>query len=118
MRATGVHHVSINVDDVDAAIRFYTEVLGLTVREDRPDFPFGGAWLDVGGQQVHLIEAPVPDDRGQHFALHVTDLDGVIAELRGRGIRVSDAQPVGPGRQAFLRDPCGNRVELQEPGTA
>ena len=116
MRAAGVHHVSINVDDVDAAVRFYTDVLGLAMRDDRPDFPFGGAWLDVGGQQVHLIEAPVPDDRGQHFALHVGDLDAAIEELRARGVRVSDAQAVGTGRQAFLRDPAGNRVELQQPG--
>ncbi|MEY2470503.1 MAG: Glyoxalase/Bleomycin resistance protein/Dioxygenase superfamily, partial [Actinomycetota bacterium] len=38
MESTGVHHVSINVDDVAAAVRFYTDVLGLTERDDRPDF--------------------------------------------------------------------------------
>ena len=58
-----------------ATIEFYTNVLGLTVRTDRPNFPFGGAWLDLGGQQVHLIEAEVPPARGQHFAIHVADLD-------------------------------------------
>jgi catechol 2,3-dioxygenase-like lactoylglutathione lyase family enzyme len=116
MRAAGVHHVSINVSDVAAAKSFYIDVLGLTERADRPDFGFGGAWLDVGGQQVHLIEAPVPDNKGQHFALRVDDLDEVIAELRGRGITVSDAKPVGPNRQAFLNDPAGNTVELQQPG--
>jgi catechol 2,3-dioxygenase-like lactoylglutathione lyase family enzyme len=116
MRPAGLHHVSINVSDVPAARDFYTGVLGLTERTDRPDFGFGGAWLDAGRQQVHLIEADVPPSLGQHFALAVADLDAAVAELRGRGIRVTDPVPVGPGRQAFLDDPAGNRIELQEPG--
>jgi glyoxylase I family protein len=116
VRATGVHHVSINVSDVDEAIRFYTEVLGLTVRGDRPDFGIGGAWLDVGGQQVHLIEAPVPAGLGQHFAVVVEDLDAAVADLRAGGVEVGDPSPVGTGRQAFLTDPSGNLVELHQPG--
>jgi len=94
MRPYALHHVSINVSDVDAARDFYTRVLGLTERTDRPDFSFGGAWLDAGGQQVHLIEAEVPPELGQHFALAVTDLDGVVAELRALGVAVADPVPV------------------------
>lgn len=118
MQPTGVHHVSINVPDVPTALAFYTDVLGLSERGDRPDFGFGGAWLDAGdGQQVHLIEATAPADLGQHFALGVADLDGTIAELRGRGLDVSGARPVAGGFQAFLHDPAGNTVELfQRPG--
>jgi catechol 2,3-dioxygenase-like lactoylglutathione lyase family enzyme len=112
-----VHHVSLTVADAAVARDFYIDVLGLVPRADRPDFGFAGAWLDAGGQQVHLIQGPPPDDRGQHFALHVADLDAVVAELRGRDVRVSDPVPVGPGRQAFLSDPSGNTVELIEPGT-
>ncbi len=37
MKALGVHHVSINVDDTAAAVDFYTRVRGLAVRDDRPD---------------------------------------------------------------------------------
>jgi len=118
MRPDGLHHVSINVSDVDAARDFYTRVLGLTERADRPDFAFGGAWLDAGGQQLHLIEADVPPPLGQHFALAVPDLDAVVAELRGKGLEVTDPVPVGPGRQAFVDDPSGNRVELQQPPAA
>jgi glyoxylase I family protein len=115
MRPAGLHHVSINVDDVLAARDFYIRVLGLTERADRPDFGFGGAWLDAGDQQVHLIEADVPPSMGQHFALAVTDLDAAVAELRALSVPVTDPVPVGPGRQAFVTDPAGNRVELQEP---
>jgi len=116
MRPIGVHHVAINVSDVDEAVRFYTHVLGLRLRDDRPDFGFAGAWLDAGDQQVHLIEAPLPSNRGQHFALQVEDLDGVVEELRAGGVEVSDPVPGGGDRQAFTADPSGNGVELRELG--
>ncbi len=115
MEPLGVHHVSINVRDVDEAIAFYVGSLGLTVRPDRPDFGFGGAWLDVGDEQVHLIERRPPQPEGQHFAIRVAGLDDVVAELRGRGVDVSDPEPVGTGRQSFLSDPSGNLVELHQP---
>jgi len=115
MQPLGVHHVSINVNDADEAIAFYTRVLGLTVRDDRPDFPFGGAWLDLGAEQVHLLEIDVPDDKGQHFAIRVGDLDAAVAELRDRGVTVTDPSPVGTSRQSFLHDPSGNRIELHQP---
>ncbi|MGH9023699.1 MAG: VOC family protein [Acidimicrobiia bacterium] len=120
MRPHALHHVSLNVDDVEAALRFYSEVLGLVPRPDRPDFPFDGAWLDAGGQQLHLIEGQPPPGLGQHFALQVEDLDATVSELRGRGVKVSDPRPVGSSRQAFVTDPSGNLVELHQtrvPGT-
>jgi catechol 2,3-dioxygenase-like lactoylglutathione lyase family enzyme len=100
---------------VSLACDFYVGRLGLSARTDRPDFGFAGAWLDAGGQQVHLIEGDVPTDQGQHLALHVVDLDAAIAELRAAGLTVSDAFPVGTGGQAFLHDPSGNLVELHQP---
>jgi catechol 2,3-dioxygenase-like lactoylglutathione lyase family enzyme len=115
VKVYGVHHVSLNVPDVGEALAFYVDVLGLRVRSDRPDFRFGGAWLDVGGQQVHLIEAPAPADHGQHVAFAVDDLDATVGALRHGGLEVSDPSPVGTGRQAFLHDPAGNRIELHEP---
>lgn len=114
MEPLGVHHVSINVADVEAALSFYTDVLGLTERGDRPDFGFPGAWLDAGGQQLHLIGGSVPKAEGQHFALGVADLDATVEELRGRGVQVGDPSPVGTGRQAFVVDPSGNLVELHQ----
>jgi glyoxylase I family protein len=115
VRPLAVHHVSINVDDVDAALRFYSEVLGLRPRDDRPGFGSGGAWLDAGPQQVHLNEGRPPPELGQHFALLVDDLDATVEELRQRGVDVSDPVPIGPSRQAFLRDPAGNVIELHQP---
>jgi glyoxylase I family protein len=116
MGLVGLHHVSINVDDVDAALAFYVDLLGLKVRPDRPDFSFGGAWLDAGGQQVHLIEAEPPANLGQHFALAFTDLASLVAALRGRGLEVTEPVRSGTSLQSFVNDPAGNRVELHQPG--
>ena len=118
MEPLGIHHVSVNVSNVDEGISFYTDVLGGTVREDRPDFSFGGAWIDLGSQQLHLIEARVPANLGQHFAIRVDDLDGVVDELRSKGIELADPVGVGANRQTFLNDPAGNVVELHEVGVS
>lgn len=117
MDTLGVHHVSINVSDVTTALAFYTDMLGGVVRDDRPDFGFGGAWIDFGATQVHLIESDVPPNLGQHFALLVGDLDAAIDELRAAGVDVRDPAPVGPNRQTFIQDPSGNAVELHELGS-
>lgn len=117
MLIESIHHVSLNVTDTERALGFYRDVLGMRPIE-RPDFSFGGAWLDAGhGHQVHLIEADVPDDAGQHVAFRVGDLDSVIADLRLAGHEVSDARSVGDTaiRQAFAHDPDGNRVEFTQP---
>lgn len=115
MKPAGIHHVSIMTPDVESARRFYLEDLGLTERTDRPDFGIGGAWLDCGEQQVHLVEGAVPTEAGQHFAVRVDDLDAVVAELRAKGHDVREPFHTGVGRQTTVRDPAGNVVELNQP---
>lgn len=112
-----IHHVSLNVSDVDRSLHFYRDVMRMSVLP-RPDFPFRGAWLDAGnGRQIHLIESDVPDDLGQHVAFRVDDIEQAIDTLRSAGIDVPDARPVAdsPIRQTFLLDPDGNRIELTQP---
>lgn len=116
MQPVAIHHVSINVHDVDAALAFYVGALGLTQRTDRPDFHFEGAWLDAGGQQVHLIKADVPESLGQHFAVQVADLEETVAQLRADGHTVSDPSMVSKNKQSFISDPSGNVVELHQVG--
>jgi catechol 2,3-dioxygenase-like lactoylglutathione lyase family enzyme len=114
MKPLAVHHVSINVRDVEEALVFYEDVLCMSRRPDRPNFGFGGAWLDAGGQQLHLIEAEPPPNLGQHFAVQIEDLRATVAELRSAGFVVSDPAPVGRSWQSFISDPSGNVVELHE----
>jgi catechol 2,3-dioxygenase-like lactoylglutathione lyase family enzyme len=112
-----IHHVALDVDDLDAALRFYTEGMGFTELR-RPDFGFRGAWLDTGSHQVHLVEVPgpLPPNGGAHFALHVEDRDAAVDELRAKDIKVDPVPEVpGAGRQAFLTDPAGNLIELNQP---
>jgi catechol 2,3-dioxygenase-like lactoylglutathione lyase family enzyme len=116
MEPLAIHHVAINVRNLHEALEFYEDDLGLVRRTDRPDFGFGGSWLDAGGQQLHLIEAEPPANVGQHFALRVADLGATIAQLRSAGHSVSDPSPVGNSLQAFLSDPSGNVVELHQVG--
>jgi glyoxylase I family protein len=118
MEPLAIHHVSVNVSDVTAGIAFYTGILGGSLRADRPDFGFAGAWIDLGGQQLHLIEAAVPPNLGQHFAIRVHDLDAVVGELRDKGVEIADPMPVGDSRQAFVNDPAGNVIELHQVGGA
>ena len=42
----------------------------------------------------------------------MADIEGSIAELRAKGIEVTDPSPVNDGFQAFLTDPDGNAIEL------
>ena len=113
----GVHHVSLNVADAAVATRFYVDVLGMTQRDDRPDFSFDGAWLQSGDQQIHLLEVSdfVPP-QGQHFALRVADLNAARAHLEAHGVTVSESKAL-PGIcvQSFFKDPTGNLIELNQP---
>ena len=116
MNVLGVHHVSIEVDDLQAAKPFYLEAMGFTALP-RPDFGFAGLWLSVGDGELHIVEVPRPiAEGGHHFAVHVADLDDAMATLRGHGVKVDDfPATAGAGRQAFLHDPAGNLIELNQP---
>ncbi len=118
MEPLAIHHVAINVSDVRTGVDFYTGVLGGTLRADRPDLGIDGAWIDLGTQQVHLLEAPVPRNLGQHFAIRVDDLDAVVHELRSKGIDVAEPNHSGPNRQTFINDPSGNAIELHQVGAS
>ena len=115
MAMIGIHHVSINVDDVDAAVRFYTEVLELE-NMDRPDLGIPGAWLRAGEQEVHLlgIQDGKPPKQ-QHFAFLVDDLDAVRERLQGLDTKVSKPNEIaGVCKQSFAHDPSGNMVEFNQ----
>jgi catechol 2,3-dioxygenase-like lactoylglutathione lyase family enzyme len=112
MRVRGLHHVNINVRSLDEALQFYVDVLGFDALE-RPDFGFAGAWLRMGDDELHLVvAAEATIDPSQHFALAVDDLDACCAELTAAGVDVRRRPGAG---QAFLRDPSGNLVELNQP---
>jgi len=116
-----IHHASLLVNDLDMALAFYTDVLGLERDTSRPEMSFEGAWLRVGAQQIHLLQLPNPDPqdgrpshagRDRHTAFAVAGLDAVISRLETAGVAMTRSRS---GRQAvFCRDPDGNGIELIE----
>ena len=118
-----VHHVGIQVSDVDRSRDFYEGALGLEQIE-RPDFGFPGVWYQLGDLQLHLLcnmpAAPKPGGNGdfsflgRHFAFEVDDYGKTVAALEERGIEVRGlGSEVG---QMFIQDPDGNVIELIVPG--
>jgi catechol 2,3-dioxygenase-like lactoylglutathione lyase family enzyme len=117
------------VDDVDAAIDFYTRRLGFKLEmHPAPSF----AEVSRGDMHIYLTSpmqrrgggAPMPTGEQQtpggwnRIHVVVDDLDGTVAELKGAGCRFRNEpiQGVG-GKQILLEDPSGNLVELFEPNT-
>ena len=115
-----IHHSSVIVTDVKASLKFYCGILGLKLLE-RPNFPYDGAWLDLGLQQVHLLELPNPDPttgrpdhggRDRHIAFHVLNLDLVKQSLDKGNVNYTLS---ASGRKAlFCRDIDGNALEFIE----
>ena len=114
-----LHHSSLMITDLDTAIKFYTEVLGLQ-RMERPDLGFPGAWFALGeNQQLHIIKLPNMDPttgrpehggRDRHVALTVDNFDVVRASLDAQNVFYSMSKS---GRKAlFVRDPDANAIEI------
>jgi len=118
-KISGIAHATFIVSNLQRALAFYQGVLGLALDPNRPDLGFPGAWLNVGSQQIHLMELPNPDPiegrpehggRDRHIALTVDDLDTLADALDGAGISYSHSKS---GRAAlFCRDPDGNALEF------
>ena len=121
----GYSHVNVMVDDLDAAVAFYCDVLGFEPLP-RPDFGPNarGAWLGHGAAQVHLSAVDQRATRvflTPHIALHIPAdaWDETMEALRGRDVtfigepssRVDFDVPI---RAAFIEDPCGNVIELTD----
>lgn len=115
MNLQGIHHVSINVSNVDEARDFYVNVLDLELL-DRPEFGFPGAWLRSGDQEVHLIGIDSgPPLKEQHFAFRVDNLEAVRERLATAGFKCSKpAEIAGVCLQAFTHDPSGNMIEFNQ----
>lgn len=115
----GIDHAGLHVRDLEASLGFYRDVLGLDFLP-RPDLGFGGAWLRVGTQELHLIEkdaAAANTHRGQHVAFSIDDARAWCARLRAHGVACDGVRLRPDGaRQVFVRDPDGHVLELVERG--
>ncbi|GBD43384.1 Lactoylglutathione lyase [bacterium HR40] len=111
-------HVNILASDLEAPVRFYRDVLGLTEGR-RPAFASPAAWFDLGERAaihlVHRSEAESGPTTGaiDHIAFACRDFDQVRRRLDAAGVPYEARMATGGGlRQIFLRDPNGVKVEL------
>jgi methylmalonyl-CoA epimerase len=107
-------HIGIAVKDLQAALAFYRDALGLEVEqpEDVPSERVRAHFVPVGESNLELLEATAPDSsiaafvqkRGpglHHITLRVEDIAAAIAQLKARGARLIDERP-RPGAQGSL----------------
>jgi catechol 2,3-dioxygenase-like lactoylglutathione lyase family enzyme len=121
-------NVRYMVDDVDAAIAFYTKLLGFEVLTSFPP-----AFADVKRGNLRLLLSgptssagrPMPDGAkpgpGGWNRIHllVDDIEAEVTRLRDAGARFRNDVIKGPGgKQILLQDPSGNVVELFQPAAA
>ncbi|MFB6299704.1 MAG: VOC family protein [Halobacteriales archaeon] len=123
-------HIAFRVSDLDAALEFYHEKLGLPIRDrekfDNGNLPFVS--LVAGGRHLHLFPADDPIEiQRDHICLLVrsndTDtkaaMESLLSELREAGIEVQSDEPrerlgaYGRDWAAYITDPDGRTVELK-----
>jgi catechol 2,3-dioxygenase-like lactoylglutathione lyase family enzyme len=118
-------HVRYMVDDVEAAIAFYTAHFGFELLTNQApafaDVQRGNLRLLLSGPQSSAAR-PMPDGRqpepGGWNRIHllVDDLDAEVERLRETGITFRNDIVKGPGgKQILVDDPAGNPIELFQP---
>ncbi|THF60534.1 VOC family protein [Pseudothauera rhizosphaerae] len=125
MKIDSLDHLVLTVENLDASIAFYTQVLGMeaiTFGEGRRALVFGRQKINL-----HPASAPIRPHARRPLAgsadlcfLTSTPLEEVAAQLEACGVAVEEG-PVprtgatGPIRSVYCRDPDGNLVEIANP---
>ena len=126
-----IDHVAIIVRNIEQALVFYRDTLGITPSEIKevPTEQVRIAFLPMGGpggSELELIEPSTPNSsltrflekRGEglhHICLEVADIDAALAEMQEKGVPVLDKQPriAASGRAIFLHPKGTNGVLLE-----
>ncbi len=125
MKLAVADYVILIVEDMDRALRFYTDVLGLRLGHRSGDY----AQLDTGATRLGLytrgamgktlgmsLKPPAHDAPGFEIGFKVPDVEEVFSELVGRGasaVMPPTDRPWGQ-RTAYVRDPDGHLIELAQ----
>jgi len=126
-----INHVAIVVENLEESLKFWRDAMGLSLShiEDVPSQKVQVAFLPVSEGEVELV-MPTDDttgsakflrDRGQgmhHLCLEVDDIEGMIAKLKAKGVRMINEIPeeLDGRKMAFIhpKSACGVLVELYQ----
>jgi methylmalonyl-CoA/ethylmalonyl-CoA epimerase len=101
-----INHVAVVVDDMEKALSFWRDALGMELHElrDVPAEKSQVAFLPLPGSEVELVR-PTTDDSGiakylakrgagmHHICLEVDDIEGMMAQLKSKGVRLINEEP-------------------------
>ncbi len=126
-----IDHVAIRVRDLDRALTFYHELLGLPIKDrsryDAGEVPYVA--VVAGGRHIHLV--PTADDEinvgGEHICLLLrsdtldarAEIDDLLETLAAHDVPIESDEPYtrygayGNSWAVYVRDPDGRRVELK-----
>ncbi len=123
-----INHVAIVVQDIDEALGFWRDQLGLELDhiEEVPSQASKVAFIPVGGSEVELVQPTDPESglgkylekRGEglhHLCIEVDDIGAMLDLLKEKGVRLINETPVDlPGRRmAFIHPKAGNGVLIE-----
>lgn len=105
-RVKQINHVAVVVDDMDKALTFWRDALGMDLHElrDVPAEQSQVAFLPLDGSEVELVQ-PTTDDSGiakylakrgpgmHHICLEVDDIEGMMSQLKSKGVRLINEEP-------------------------
>lgn len=114
-------HYSLIANDLDGAMRFYVDLLGMRVlsRMEVPARQLSMVYMNYGYDVLELLHRPEPnttDPMFGHFALRVDDVGEALAAFARQGVPAEPGTPkragTGIGMIGIIRDPDGVKVEL------
>jgi glyoxylase I family protein len=126
MKLDGVHHIGVNVSNLDRAESFYTNILGFKVI-DRYQEEIRHSMLDTGATKIHLFESPdlefddaitqLSEDGYAHMAFGINrkKFPQVMIELKKHNITFRGPIILGKGESVHFKDPDGNHLEIRCP---
>ena len=126
MKLDGVHHIGVNVLDIDRAENFYTDVLGFWVVK-RYEEEIRHLMLDTGSATLHLFESPdlhmenaidyLSEQGYAHIAFGTNreHFPEIIDELKKKNVVFRGPLILGQGESVHFKDPDGNHLEIRCP---
>jgi methylmalonyl-CoA/ethylmalonyl-CoA epimerase len=128
-RIKRIDHIAILVDEMDKTLQFWSEALGMEVShiQDIPAEAAQIAFLPTGGSEIELVR-PTTGDSGlakylekrgpgmHHVCLEVDDIDGMLAQLKEKGIQLINEQPrtgADGKKYAFIHPKSANGVLVE-----